>query len=453
MDYQEYKEYEDYFRKLIEEKQLKELKSCITELNVVDIAEIIEDLDDKDMLLIFRMLPKEISAEVFSHMERYNQVRIVNSITEPELNSIVDELYFDDMIDLLEEVPANVVTKVLANAPVNERKLINEFLRYPEDSAGSIMTIEYVVFKPDMSVKDAMSHIKEIGMDKETIYTCYVENEYKMLIGFVSLRTLVISDEDKKISDIMIDDVVCVNTLDDREDVADKFKKYGFIALPVVDGEYRLCGIITFDDIMDVVEEEATEDFHRMAAINPSEHAYLDQSTWELAKNRIPWLLVLMISATLTSGIIENYNYIIAQFLILTAFIPMITDTGGNSGSQSSTVIIRALATGEINLSDAFKVVFKEISVALICGGILSFVNFMRMIFISKVEFGISLLVSLTMLVTVVLSKFLGAALPMLAKKINIDPAIMASAVITTIIDSVVLIIYFNLAVRLLPII
>ena len=453
MDYQEYKQRRDYFKELIDKKDLLILKEEISDLNVVDIAEIIEELDERDMLIIFRMLSKETSAEVFSYMDSSSQLRLVNTITEPELKNIIDELYFDDKIDFLEEVPANVVTKVLAYSPSNERKLINEFLRYPEDSAGSIMTIEYVHFKPDMTVKDALEHIREVGMDSETIYTCYVENEYKMLIGIVSLRSLVTAENNLLIRDIMVEDVVSVNTLDDRENVADKFKKYGFIALPVVDGERRLCGIITFDDILEVVEDEATEDFHKMAAVTPSEIEYLNQSPFQIAKNRIPWLLILMISATLTSGIIDNYNYIIAQFIILNTFIPMITDTGGNSGSQSSTIIIRALATDEIGFSDAFNVMIKEIKVGFICGGILCFVNFLRLLFLTNSGITVSLLVSLTILITVVLSKFLGAALPMVAKKIGLDPAIMASALISTIIDSIVLIIYFNLALRLLNIV
>lgn len=452
MEYQDYREYRSYFETLIAQKNLKELKSVIGELNVVDIAEIIEDMGDKEMLLVFRMLPKEMSAEVFSYMERFDQMRLVNSITDIELTSIIDELDFDDMIDVLEEMPANVVTKVLANTPSNERKLINEFLRYPESSAGSIMTIEYVDLRPDMTVREALDHIKKIGMDKETIYTCYVENEYKMLIGFVSLRTLVVSDVNKIIREIMVEDVVSVNTLDDQEEVAEKFIRYGYIALPVVDGEHRLCGIITFDDIMNVVESEATEDFHKMAAIAPSDDEYLDQTPWDIAKHRLPWLLVLMISATLTGGIIDRYNYIIAQYLILSTFIPMMTDTGGNSGSQSSTTVIRALATGEIGLSDWWKVIGKEISVGVIAGVILSFVNFLRIYFFTQADFKIAFLVSITMVVTVILSKLLGAVLPLFAKKINIDPAIMASAVITTIIDTVVLVIYFNLAKLFLPI-
>ncbi|MDO5301989.1 MAG: magnesium transporter [Tissierellia bacterium] len=451
MDYREYQEYREYFEKLIETKELKELKEVLEEINVVDLAEIIEDMEDKTMLMVFRLIPKLQGSEVFSYMETYNQLRIINSITDLELKGIIDELDFDDRIDIIDEMPANVVTKVLAQSTPEERKLINEFLRYPEDSAGSMMTIEYVRLKPEMTVQDAMEYIKKTGMDKETIYTCYVENEYKMLLGFVSLRTIVVSDADLFIRDIMEEDVMFVTTTDDRELVAEQFMKYGYIALPVVDLEHRLCGIITFDDIMDVVEEEATEDFHKMAAINPSDDEYLSQTPWQLAKNRIPWLLILMVSATLTSGIIDNFSYIISQYLILTMFIPMITDTGGNTGSQSSTIIIRAMATGEVTLSDVFRVMFKEMGVGLIVGLVLALVNFGRMMIFTDAGLVISGLVSFTVLITVVLSKLLGAALPMLAKRVHIDPAIMASALITTIIDSLVLVIYFLLAGWLLP--
>lgn len=453
MDYKDYQEYREYFAKLIDTKQLKVLKDALEDINVVDLAEIIEDMDDKQMLIVFRLIPKLKGSEVFSYMETFNQLRIINSITDTELKSIIDELDFDDRIDIIEEMPANVVTKVLAQSTPEERKMINEFLRYPEDSAGSIMTIEYVRLNPDMTVRQALDYIKRTGVDKETIYTCYVENEYKMLLGFVSLRTIVVSDEKLLIRDIMEEDVIFVTTTDDQEFVAEQFMKYGYIALPVVDTEHRLCGIITFDDVMDIVEEEATEDFHKMAAVNPSDDEYLDQTAWQLAKNRIPWLLILMVSATMTSGIIDNFSAIIGQYIMLTMFIPMITDTGGNSGSQSSTVVIRAMATGEITLHDAFKVIFKEMRVGLIAGLTLATVNFFRMILFTKAGAAVSLLVSFTVLVAVVFSKVLGAALPMLAKRLHIDPAIMASALITTIIDSLVLIIYFLLASWILPLV
>ncbi len=450
MNYNEYIEHRKYFEELIGNKRLKELKDSTEEFNVVDLAEIIEDLDDKNMLIVFRMLPKEKGAEVFSYMETYDQLRIVNSITDSELHDILDELYFDDMIDLLEEMPANVVTKVLSKSTDEERKVINEFLRYKENSAGSIMTIEYIRLKPDMTAKQALEYIKDHAVDSEIIYTCYVENEYKMLIGFVSLREIVVADESALIRDIMEEDVKFVTTTDDQEVVAELFMRYGYLALPVVDAEHRLCGIVTFDDIMEVVKSEATEDFHKMAAINPSDEEYLDQTAWQLAKNRIPWLLVLMLSATLTSGIINNYNGIIMQYIILSSFIPMLTDTGGNSGSQSSTIVIRALATGEVTLKDASAVIFKEFKVSLMCGIVLAATNFARLMILTDTGFVISLLVSFTLLLTVIMSKLLGAILPMAAKRVNIDPAIMASAVITTIIDSAVLVIYFHLATLIL---
>lgn len=446
MDYQEYVELREYFVKLIEEKNLKELKQVVSEMNVVDIAEVIEDLEDKQMLLVFRMLPKDMGSDVFSYMEMYNKKRIINSITDEELHSILDELYFDDMVDVIEEMPANVVTKVLKNAPADRRKLINDFLRYPEDSAGSIMTIEYVSLKPEMTVKEALDYIKKVGIDKETIYTCYVENEYKMLIGFVSLRTIVTSDETQIIKNIMEEDVIFVTTQDDQEEVADIFTRYGYLALPVVDQEHRLCGIITFDDILDIVEAEATEDFHKMAAVAPSDDEYLDQSAWQLAKNRIPWLLILMISATATTAIIGRFDALIAQYVVLSSFIPMITDTGGNAGSQSSTVVIRAMATGEIGFGDGLKVIWKEIRVGMIAGATLALANFFRIWLFTSNGPLLAGMVSVTILFTVLFSKLLGALLPILAKKVNLDPAIMASALITTIIDSLALMVYFLMA-------
>ena len=446
MDYQEYVEMREYFVKLIEEKNLKELKQVVSEMNVVDVAEVIEDLEDKQMLLVFRMLPKDMGSDVFSYMEMYNKKRIINSITDEELHSILDELYFDDMVDVIEEMPANVVTKVLKNAPADRRKLINDFLRYPEDSAGSIMTIEYVSLKPEMTVKEALDYIKKVGIDKETIYTCYVENEYKMLIGFVSLRTIVTSDESQLIKNIMVEDVIFVSTQDDQEEVADIFTRYGYLALPVVDNEHRLCGIITFDDILDIVEAEATEDFHKMAAVAPSDDEYLDQSAWQLAKNRIPWLLILMISATATTAIIGRFDALIAQYVVLSSFIPMITDTGGNAGSQASTVVIRAMATGEIGFGDGLKVIWKEIRVGMIAGSTLALANFFRIWLFTSNGPLLAGMVSVTILFTVLFSKLLGALLPILAKKVNLDPAIMASALITTIIDSLALMVYFLMA-------
>lgn len=437
---------EKYFRHLLETKDLKSLRSEMLVLNEADLAEVLEDFDERDTLLMFRMLPKDFSIEVFTYMTPAQQRKLVGSVTEEELDSILQDLAFDDRIDVLEEMPAGVVTKILANTPPEERKLINEFLQYPEDSAGSIMTIEFVRLKPEMTVKEALAHIRETGMSQETVYTCYVRDKYKKLVGLVSLKDLVLADGYEKIEDIMEEDVIYVETTDDREDVGDSFLKYDVLALPVVDREHRLCGIITFDDIMDVMELETTEDFHRMAAMEPSEEDYMEETPWELAKHRIPWLLILMISATLTGGIIDRYNWIISDFLVLTTFIPMITDTGGNTGSQSSTVVIRGLATGEIQLRDLWPVVFKEMQVGIIAGAVLAFVNFIRLFFLVKTGFPIAFLVSLTIVVTVILSKVMGAFLPIIVKRLGQDPALMASSLITTIIDSLTLVIYFNLA-------
>lgn len=439
-----------YMEHLVATKDLKSLKEEASNMNEADLAEILEEFDDHDTLLIFRMLPKDLSIEVFTYMTPSQQRHLINAVTDKELHDILEELNFDDRVDLLEEMPAGVVTKFIAEAPAEERKLLNQFLQYPEDSAGSIMTIEYVDLQPEMTVKEALAFIKKIGMRKETVYTCYVKDKYQKLLGFISLRELVIADEDEIIEDIMLEDVIYVETLDDQEDVADKFLKYGYLALPVVDKEHRLCGIITFDDIMDVVEAETTEDFHRMAAIEPSDGEYMEETPWQLAKNRIPWLLVLMISATLTGGIISHYNWIIGDFLILTTFVPMITGTGGNTGSQSSTMVIRGLATGEIELEDLLRVMWKEVRVGVIVGGFLSFINFLRLIFLTATEMSIAITVSLTIFITVVLSKLMGAMLPIVMKKLGADPALMASSFITTIIDSLVLIIYFNLAALIL---
>lgn len=435
-----------YLRHLLTSKDLRTLREEVKEMNAADLAEVLEDFDERETLLIFRMLPKDLSIEVFTYMIPSQQLRLVGSINDEELKRIMDDLYFDDLIDLLEEMPAGVVTKIIAQAPAEERKLINEFLQYPEYSAGSIMTIEYVDLSPSMTVREAVDYIKRIGMTKETIYTCYVKDKYQKLLGFVSLRDLVLADANDKIEDIMEEDVIFAETMDDQEDVADMFRKYGYLALPVVDREHRLCGIITVDDIMDVMEDEATEDFHRMAAMGPSERDYADETPWSLAKSRIPWLLILMISATLTGGIINHYDWIVSDFIILTSFIPMITGTGGNTGSQSSTMIIRGLATGEIELDDIFRVMWKEMQVGIIAGLFLGTVNFLRIYFLTNAPVLVALLVSLTILVTVILSKLMGAGLPILMKRLGADPALMASSFITTIIDSLVLVIYFNLA-------
>ena len=362
------------------------------------------------------------------------------------MGSILDELFFDDIIDLIEEMPANIVNKILTHATREERELINEFLRYPADSAGSLMTIEYVELKKYMTVKQSMDHIKATGLNKETIYTCYVTDRDRVLQGIVSLRTLVISDEDKKIEDIMETDIIKINTHDDQEEIANIFRKYGFLALPVVDKENRLTGIITVDDIMDVISQEATEDFQKMAAMAPSDEEYLDASVWKLARNRLPWLLILLISATFTGRIMGRYENMLVASAVLATFIPMLMDTGGNAGSQSSTLIIRGLATGEIEPSDGFKILFKEFFVSFIVGFALSLTNFVRLILVERVNILVALTVSVALLVTVIVSKLVGGILPIFAKKLKMDPAIMAGPLITTIVDALSLLTYFSIA-------
>lgn len=437
---------------LIQEKKYVQIKKELSEMNEVDVAELLDPLDVHSTLLIFRMLPKDLAVEVFAHFSTEQQLGIINSITDKELEYIVDELFFDDMIDLIEEMPANIVKKILKSSKEEERKLINQFLKYPIDSAGSIMTIEYVDLRKEATVKEALDHIKEIGLNKETVYTCYVTDKKRTLEGFVSLRTLVTSDEDKIIEDIMEDEVIKVYTHDDQESVANVFRKYGFLALPVVDNENRLTGIITVDDIMDVMEQEATEDFQIMAAMSPSEDAYLNTGVMTLAKNRLPWLLVLMISATFTGRIMGKFEDVLASVVVLSTFIPMLMDTGGNSGSQSSTLIIRGLATGEITTHDWWKVLWKELRISFIVGTVLAGINFLRIIFLEKVDTTVALTVSITIVVTVMASKIVGGILPLIAKKLKADPAIMAGPLITTIVDALALMVYFGIAKTLLGI-
>ncbi len=433
---------------LIEQKKYVELKKELTDMQPVDIAEMMAPIDPYTTLLIFRMLPKDMAVEVFADFSKLQQMEILNTITDKELDYILDELFFDDMIDMIEEMPANIVNKILQNSTPDERKLINQFLKYPSDSAGSIMTIEYVELNKDMTVRESLQHIKEVGLNRETVYTCYVINENRILEGIVSLRALVTSDEDQIIRDLMIDidNITFVNTHDDQETVANLFIKYGYLALPVVDKERRLTGIITVDDIMDIMEQEATEDFQKMAAMAPTEEAYLSTSIFKLAKHRITWLLILMIGAALTGGIITKYENVLSSMVMLTAFIPMLMDTGGNSGSQSSTLIIRGLAIGEVTLKDKWKVLWKEFGVSILVGIALGSVNFLKNIYFDKVGLNVAITVSITLFATVVMSKMVGGMLPLIAKKLKLDPAIMAGPLITTIVDSFALIIYFSIA-------
>lgn len=396
------------------------------------------------------MLPKDLAAEVFARFSKEQRLEIINSITNEELSNIVQELFFDDMIDLIEEMPANVVSKILVHADKKQRDLINEFLKYPSDSAGGLTTIEYVNLKKTMTVKEAMAHIKKIGLSTETVYTCYVTNENRVLEGIVSLRDLVTSDDDLIIEDIMEREIIKINTHEDQEDVANVFRRYGFLALPVVDNEDRLTGIITVDDIMNVISQEATEDFQRMAAMSPSDGEYLNVSVWQLAKNRLPWLLILMISATFTGRIMGKYEDVLISITVLATFIPMLMDTGGNAGSQSSTLVIRGLATGDITIGDGLLVLLKEFAVSFIVGIILAATNFVRLLVIEKVGVLVAATVSMSLIVTIMLSKVIGGVLPIFAKKMKMDPAIMAGPLITTIVDATSLLAYFAIATKML---
>lgn len=431
---------------LLEQKKYRELREELIQMNPIDIEEILEELDIAIALMLFRMLPKDVAVDVFSYFPVDKQKEIVGCITDKELEYIIDELYFDDMIDLLEEMPANVVKKILLNSNQEERKRINQFLNYPQDSAGSLMTIEYVDLKKEMTVGEALAHIKETGLSKETVYTCYVTDSNRKLEGIVSLRKLVVNEENESIKNIMNRDVIYVNTHDDQETVAALFRKYGFIALPVVDKENRLTGIITVDDIMDVIDKENTEDFQKMAAMSPSEDEYLDTDVFSLAKHRIIWLLFLMISATFTQRIITRFEDVLQSTVLLASFIPMLMDTGGNAGSQSSTLVIRGLALGEVHPKDIGKVVWKEFRISIIVGIVLALVNFLRIYYIEKVNIYIALTVSVTLFFTVIASKVIGGILPIAAKKLKIDPAIMASPLITTIVDALSLTVYFTIA-------
>lgn len=437
---------------LIERGKYVEARNEIVNENIVDIAYLLEEIEQQKILLIFRMLPKEIASGVFSYMSYELQRYIIESVTDKETQNILEELFFDDAIDFLEEMPANIVKKVLMNANNEKRELINQFLNYPDDSAGSIMTIEYVDLKKEMTVKEAIDYIKKTGVDKATIDTCYVMDDKRILEGFITIRKLILSKESELIKDIMETDGAYINTHDDQEEIAMLFKKYDYVVMPVVDNENRLVGIVTVDDILDVIEQENTEDFQRMAAMEPSEKEYLKTSSLQLAKHRIPWLLVLMISATFTGGIIKKYDYALQSVTILAAFIPMLMDTGGNAGSQSSTLIIRGLALDEIKLKDIFNVMWKELQVSLIVGIVLSVINFLRIYYLEKTNILISMTICITLLVTVVLSKIVGGVLPIIAKKLKLDPAIMAGPLITTIVDAVALMLYFITATWLLGI-
>ena len=437
---------------LVSRKQFRQLKEKLCDMNEFDIASFMEELDSEKQIIVFRMLPKELASDVFACLEVDTQGHIINGITDKELAYIIEELYVDDAVDMLEELPATVVKRVLQNAAPSTRLQINEFLKYPENSAGSIMTAEYIGLKKSMTVEEAFAYIRKHGYDKETIYTCYVMDAKRMLEGVVTVKDLLMSDYEVKMEDIMDTNVIKAVTTDDKEEIADLFNKYDLLSLPVVDHENRLVGIVTIDDAVDVMEEEATEDFEKMAAMHPSEKPYLKTGVFELAKNRIVWLLVLMISPMLTGGILTRYEDAFKVMPLLVSFVPMLTDTGGNAGSQSSTMIIRGMTIGERASSDILKVIWKEARVSVIVGIILGAVNFIRLVAQYPGQPLVALTVVLALFATVFVAKVIGGMLPIAAKKLHLDPAIMAAPLITTIVDAVSLVIYFQIAVELLHI-
>lgn len=449
-----------YTDRLHDEKNIRELKRFLNELNPADIAQLLESItNEKKRMFLFRMLTKENAAETFVEFDGDTQESLIRSFSDSELKEVLDELYIDDAADIVEEMPASVVKRILKNTDSEMREAINSILKYPEDSAGSIMTPEFVDLKRDMTVEDAFKRIRRTGVDKETIYTCYVTDASRHLLGVTTVKELLLHDADNKIDELMETNVISVNTLDDQEKASALLSKYDFLALPVVDMENRLVGIITVDDVIDVLQEENTEDIQKMAAIVPTDTPYLKTSVMETFKKRIPWLLLLMISATITSQILTNFENKLASVATLIAFIPMLMGTGGNSGGQSSVTIVRALSLGEISLKDIFKVIWKEVRVGIVCGLVLAAVCFVKLLLFDKYVLGnseitvmISLVVSLTIVVEVVFSKMIGCCLPIIAKKCGFDPAVMANPFITTITDAVSLLIYILFASVLLGI-
>jgi magnesium transporter len=435
---------------LIEEKKYAEIKQILNKMNDYDIAEIFEDLPTTEQLKIFRLLQKDIAADVFSYMETDTQSKLITLLSEKEAVDIINDMASDDAADLMDEIPANVVSRLLNKVDPEARRDINGLLNYPDDSAGSIMTTEYMDLKEENTIEDAIKKIKREYDDKETIDICFVTDKSRKLIGTVKLKDLVLNDEDKLIKEIMDDDIMSVNTLMDQEKVAQIIQDYDLTSIPVVDSENKLVGIITIDDVIDIIEEEATEDIEKMAAITPTEKPYLKLNVLDLYKSRIPWLLLLMISATFTGKIIQHYEAALASYVVLTSFIPMLMDTGGNAGGQSSVTIIRGLSLNDIEYKDTLKVIWKEIRVAVLAGLTLAVANFVKLLLIDKVTASVALVVCLTLIVTVIIAKIIGCSLPILAKKIGFDPAVMASPFITTIVDAISLIVYFQIATHLL---
>ena len=442
---------------LVNQKKYRQLKELLSELNEVDIAEFMGEVEPEQLVVVFRLLPRDMAADVFTYLEdSEDQEKLMSVLTDRELRAVLDELAIDDAVDIIEDMPANVVSRMLRNTDSATRHQINQLLNYPKDSAGSIMTTEFIYLHPNATVEESFARIRQVGLDKETVYTCYVTNR-RQLLGIVTVKQLLLSSYETRIGDIMETNILSVNTHEDKEEVAQLFTKYDLYVLPVLDTDERLVGIITFDDVMDVMEEETTEDFEKMAAILPSDKPYLKTGVFETWKSRIPWLMMLMLSATFTGIILTKFENALAACVVLTSFIPMLTGTGGNSGSQSSVAVIRALSLGEVEFGDMLAVIWKEIRVAVLCGVCLAVANFGKMMLVDRwmmnnpeVTPGVALVVCLTLVGTVVCAKVVGCTLPMAAEKVGIDPAVMASPFITTVVDALSLLIYFGIATQVL---
>ena len=443
---------EEAVTKLLDERKFSQIKSLLDKENPVDLSGYLSKISAEQRPVLFRLLSKELAAEVFVEMDHDTQHELIKSFSDSELRDVLNEMFLDDTVDLIEEMPANVVSRIIANTDSQTRKWINEILNYPDDSAGSIMTVEYVGLKAGMTIEEALRSIKKTGVDKETIYTCYITDNNRHLIGVVTVKDMLLTDK-KYVSDIMETNIISVNTLEDREKVGAIFLEYGFLALPVVDAENRLVGIVTYDDAMNVLSEEVEEDIQVMAAITPNDEPYLKTGVFSIWKSRIPWLLLLMISATFTGIIITRFEDALAASVALTAFIPMLMDTGGNSGSQASVTVIRGLSLQEIRFRDIFRVQWKELRVAFLCGLTLACANFLKIILVDKLIMktpGLTIpvitVVCLTLFATVLFAKFIGCSLPIVAQKMGFDPAVMASPFITTVVDAISLLIYFGFA-------
>lgn len=440
----------ELLQELVAQKKFRQLRDLLSEMNEVDIAGFLDEVEPEQQAVVFRLLPKELAAAVFTYLEdSEDQEKLIGALSDKELREVLDELYLDDTVDIIEDMPANVVSRILRNTDASTRSQINQLLNYPKDSAGSLMTTEFVYLHPDATVEESFARIRQVGLDKETVYTCYVTKN-RVLLGVVTVKRMLLSAYETHIRDIMEPNVLSVKTHEDKEDVAQMFSKYDLTALPVVDGEDRLVGIITFDDAMDVMEEEATEDIEKMAAILPTDRPYFQVGVIETWKHRIPWLLLLMISATFTGTILGFFEDALAANAALTLFIPMLMDTGGNSGGQSSVTVIRAMSLGDIEFSDWLRVIWKELRVAVLCAATLAAVVFVKVILLDRKSMMVALVVALTILVTIIIAKLVGCTLPMLAKRMGFDPAVMASPFITTVVDALSLLIYFAIATHIL---